>query len=278
MTTVAMRRARSADRCLEQVARCLEVAPSPLTGDFGAGIDLGTSTVVLVLVNADGLPAFAASTPCDALRDGVVVDFAGAVEAVERLVEAVAAQAGYEVSEAVAGYPPGVGPAESRACRFVLERAGLACTALTDEVTAANAVLQVSDGVLVDVGAGSTGVGVYRHGELVRVGDLPGGGHHLNLILAGALGVSAEEAERRKRQNGADCLAILRPGFERIAASIERLSAGYGSLPIHLAGGGLMCPGAAGVISEYLERAVVEYPHALYITPLGLAWSSQWQT
>ena len=35
-----------------------------------------------------------------------------------------------------------------------------------------------------------------------------------------------------------------------------------------------MTPGAGGVISQYLERTVVEYPDALYITPLGLAWSS----
>ena len=108
----------------------------------------------------------------------------------------------------------------------------------------------------------------------MRAGDVPGGGHHLNLILAGALGTSVEEAEQRKCKDGADLLPILRPGFERIAASIERLSAGYGSLPVHIAGGGLMCSGAGSVMSQYLERAVVEYLHALYITPLGLAWSS----
>ena len=277
MIATAVRRAHSTDHYLEQVAHRLAATPLSLTGNFGAGIDLGTSTVVLVLVEGDGLPVFAASTPCGALRDGVVVDFAGAVEAVTRLVEA-AAGTGYRVTEAAAGYPPGIGPAESRACRFVLERAGLECTALADEVSAANSVLGISDGVLVDVGAGSTGVGIYRDGELVRVGDVPGGGHHLNLILAGALDISVEEAEQRKREDAAGHLPILRPGFERIAVSIERLSAGFGSLPIHLAGGGLMCPGAAGVISQYLERAVVEYPHALYITPLGLAWSSQWQT
>ena len=223
------------------------------------------------------MPAFAASEPCEALRDGVVMDFGGAVEAVTRLVE-TAAGTGHRIAAATAGYPPGIGPSESRACRFVLERAGLDCTALVDEVSAANAFLGIADGVLVDVGAGSTGVGIFRDGELVEVGDVPGGGHHLNLILAGALGTSIEEAERRKRTGGADHLPILRPGLERIAASIERLSTGHGSLPVHLAGGGLMLPGAGEVVSQYLEREVVEYPLALYITPLGLAWSSQWQT
>ena len=35
-----------------------------------------------------------------------------------------------------------------------------------------------------------------------------------------------------------------------------------------------MIPGAGEVIAQYLDRSVVEYPHALYITPLGLAWSN----
>ena len=274
MIATAVRRAHSAEFYLDRVARCLDAAPAPLEGEFHAGIDLGTSTVVLTVVATDGLAAYVASTPCEALRDGVVVDFHGAVEAVKSLVETAAERTGRTITAAAAGHPPAIGLSESRACRFVLERAGLACAALVDEVSAANSVLEISDGVLVDVGAGSTGVGIFHDGELVSVGDVPGGGHHLNLILAGALGTSTEEAERLKRQHGEDFLPIMRPGFERIAVSIERLSSGYGSLPVHLAGGGLMCVGAGGVISQYLERTVVEYPHALYITPLGLAWSS----
>lgn len=275
MIATAVRRAHSTEYYLDRVARCLAATPTPLEGDLRAGIDLGTSTVVLTVVDPAGLPTYAASRACAALRDGVVIDFAGAVEAVTSLVEAAADRTGSRIAAAAAGYPPGIGPAESRACRFVLEHSGLDCTALVDEVSAANSVLQITDGILVDVGAGSTGVGIFRDTELVSVGDVPGGGHHLNLILAGALGTSIEEAERLKRQRGEEFLPILQPGFERIAVSIERLSRGHASVPVHLAGGGLMSPGAGGVISQYLERTVVEYPHALYITPLGLAWSSQ---
>ena len=34
-----------------------------------------------------------------------------------------------------------------------------------------------------------------------------------------------------------------------------------------------MIPGAGEVVARYLERPVVEYPHALYITPFGIARS-----
>ena len=274
MIATAVQRTHSTEFYLDRVAQCMDAPPETLEGEVRAGIDLGTSTVVLTVVDSDGLPAYVASTPCEALRDGVVLDFHGAVEAVTSLVETAADRTGHRISAAAAGYPPGIGPAESRACRFVLERAGLDCTALVDEVSAANSVLEIGDGVLVDVGAGSTGVGILRDGELEAVGDVPGGGHHLSLILAGALGTTIEEAEALKRDEGEDFLAILRPGFERVAFSIERLTRGHGSLPLHLAGGGLMTRGAGGVIAQYLERPVVEYPHALHITPLGLAWSS----
>src|SRR6202034_4564672 len=98
--------------------------------------------------------------------------------------------------------PPGVPETEARACRYVLENAGVACRCLVDEVSAAQALLQLRDGAIVDVGGGSTGVGVVEDGELVSLSDRPGGGHHLDLILAGALRLTIEDAERRKRAGG----------------------------------------------------------------------------
>ena len=121
------------------------------------------------------------------MRDGVVVDFAGAATAVRQLRERAEEQLGAALTSAATAYPPGVSEADARACRYVLEQAGLDCRVLVDEVSAARALLGVDDGAIADVGGGSTGVGVYRDGELVSLGDRPGGGHHLNLILAGGL-------------------------------------------------------------------------------------------
>jgi ethanolamine utilization protein EutJ len=237
------------------------------------GVDLGTATIVLAVVDSAGDPVYCDALPSAAVRDGVVVDFHGAAELVGRLKERAEAVLGRTLEAAATAYPPGVGANESRACQFVLERAGLDCTELIDEVSAANTLLGVREGVVVDVGGGSTGVGIIRGGLLIDVGDLPGGGHHLNLILAGALGIGIEEAERLKREEGGGYLHVLRPGLERVATNIERLSRGAKDLPIHLVGGALMIGGAGEVIAHYLERPVVEYPHALLITPFGIARS-----
>jgi ethanolamine utilization protein EutJ len=260
---------------LERAAASAGSPVSPWSEPLHCGIDLGTATIVLTVVDDAGDPVYCDSVPSQAVRDGVVVDFHGAAELVARLRERAEAVLGQPLERAATAYPPGVGANESRACQFVLERAGLDCSELIDEVSAANTLLGVREGVVVDVGGGST----------VDVGDLPGGGHHLNLILAGALGIPVEEAERLKREDSgtrgsggvprSEYLHVLRPGLERVATNIDRLSRGAKDLPVHLVGGALMIRGAGEVIAHYLERPVVEYPHALLITPFGIARSSQ---
>jgi ethanolamine utilization protein EutJ len=239
------------------------------------GVDLGTATIVLTVVDDLDHPVYVDQIRAEAVRDGVIVDFAAATQAVRDLKSRAESALGRTLSDAATAYPPGVGLGESRACRYVLEAAGLDCRALVDEVSAAQALLQLTDGAIVDVGGGSTGVGVYSGGELIGLGDLPGGGHHLNLILAGALGVSIEQAERLKRENGTDHLGRLKPGIERIAHNIDRLMPVRPAGPVHLVGGALMIPGTGDIISRYLDHPVVEYDHALLVTPFGIAFSNQ---
>ncbi|WP_051194433.1 ethanolamine utilization protein EutJ [Nocardia jiangxiensis] len=241
------------------------------TGRLRTGVDLGTATCVITVVDDAGTPVWLDFHRTAAVRDGVVVDFAAAVTAVRELKARAENELGVTLDSAATAFPPCVGEADSRACRFVVEGAGFDEVTLVDEVSAANATLAVTDGVVIDVGGGSTGVGVFEHGNLVALDDRPGGGHHLDLILAGALGVDLADAERRKRAADEDYLPILRPGIERIAAAIGQLTRGAEHLDLHLAGGALMVPGADAVIGKYLNRAVRCYPHALLITPLGIA-------
>jgi len=235
------------------------------------GIDLGTATIVLTAVDADDRPVYWDYSVCQAIRDGVVVDFAGAIREVRALVARSNEALGVRISEAATAFPPGVPLSEARACRYVLEQSGIDCRLLLDEVSAANVVVRLADGALVDVGGGSTGVGIFRDGKLVKLGDAAGGGHHLDLIVAGALRIPIEEAEKRKRSGDDHIAGLLIPGIERIAETIRRQILGEHVASVHLVGGALLLPGAAGIISQYLGVPTVAYPHANLITPFGMA-------
>lgn len=240
-------------------------------GGLRFGIDLGTATIVLTAVDEAGAPVYWDFVRAGVVRDGVVVDFAGAVQAVARLKRSAEASMNVTIGEAATAHPPAVPSSDCRACAYVLQQAGIDCRKLLDEVTAANALLAVRDGAVIDVGGGSTGVGVFEDGELRSLSDRAGGGHHLDLILAGALRISVEEAEVRKREQGADLLSVLRPGIERVAASIGLQCANVCPGIIHLAGGALQIPGSDAIIERYLGWEVKSYRHAELITPFGIA-------
>ena len=237
------------------------------------GVDLGTATIVLTALDAAGRPVYWDFVRAAVVRDGVVVDFQGAVEAVRKLKARAEPVLGLSIEEAATAHPPAVPASDCRACHFVLQQAGMDCRALVDEVSAANALLQVRDGAVIDVGGGSTGVGVFRGGELVSLSDRAGGGHQLDLILAGALKLDIDQAEQHKRDRGVEVAPLLRPGIERIAESIRRQCGETSPGTVHLAGGALRLPQADTVIARYLGWPVRAYGHAELITPFGIALS-----
>jgi ethanolamine utilization protein EutJ len=265
--------AAAALRFLREAAPLFRKPREDRRGPLSFGVDLGTATIVVTAVDADRRPVYWDSAPCEAVRDGVVVNFADAVAAVRKLAGAASSALGMDIATAATAYPPGVAQAEARACRYVLENAGIACRSLIDEVSAAQALLGVRDGAIVDVGGGSTGVGVVRDGALIALSDAPGGGHHLDLILAGALKIPIEEAERRKREGEADYCAILRPGVERIASSVAGQIRGQTVETVHLVGGAVRVPNAASIIAEFIGIPTVDYPNSDLVTPFGIAVS-----
>lgn len=258
---------------LDDAAQRLRAPREDARGPLRFGVDLGTATIVIAAVAAGGEPVYWDFQRARVVRDGVVVDFQGAVEVVRRLKASAEQALGQSIEEAATAHPPAVPASECRACGFVLQQAGIDCRRLVDEVGAANAVLAVQDGAVVDVGGGSTGVGVWRGGQLIRLDDVAGGGHHLDLILAGALGISIEAAEERKRSQGNEVVQMLRPGVERVAESIRRLCGGVDPGVVHLAGGALQLPGADAIVEHYLGWPVQAWRHAELITPFGIALS-----
>ena len=241
-----------------------------------AGVDLGTAYTVLVALDEEDRPLAVAYERADVVRDGVVVDYLGAIDVVRRLKREVESRLGTTVDSAHGAYPPGVPLSEVRAVRHVIEAADLECSGLVDEPTAANAVLGLRDGVVVDVGGGTTGVAVVRDGEVVHTADEATGGTHLTLVVAGALGISFEEAEALKLDPAEQSrlLPLVRPVMEKVASIVARATAGWPASPVCLVGGSVTFPGFADVVSESLRREAVVPVSPLFVTPLGIALSA----
>jgi ethanolamine utilization protein EutJ len=257
----------------------LAMAAEPLTAcpdQIKAGVDLGTAYVVLVTLDGNDRPLAASFELADVVRDGVVTDFVGAIDVLARLKRDVESRLGVSIPAAHGAYPPGVGPSEVRAVAHVIEATGMACSGLVDEPTAANAVLQLREGVVVDVGGGTTGVAVVQGGEVVHTTDQPTGGTHLSLVIAGALGISYEQAEELKKdpEQQARLFPLVRPVMEKVATIVATSTRGWPVSKVYLVGGTASFPGFADVVSQASGLDAVVPVAPLFVTPLGIARSA----
>ena len=150
---------------------------------------------------------------------------------------------------------------------------------MVDEPTAANAALGLRDGVVVDVGGGTTGVAVVQGGQVRHTADEATGGTHLTLVIAGALGISYDEAEALKQdpEEQTRLFPVVRPVMEKVATIVARSTEGWAAPTVCLVGGTVAFPGFAEVVSEVsgLDAAVPVSP--LFVTPLGIALSAPTQ-
>ena len=241
-----------------------------------AGVDLGTAYVVLVALDADDRPLAAAFEAADVVRDGVVTDFMGAVDVLRRLKQQVEGRLGTAIPGAHGAFPPGVGLGSVRAVQHVIDSVGMECTGLVDEPSAANAVLHLRDGVVVDIGGGTTGVAVVQDGKVVHTADEATGGTHLTLVIAGALGVSFEEAERLKKDPAEQprLFPLVRPVMEKVASIVSANTRGWPTPQVYLVGGTAAFPGFAGVVSRASGLDAIVPVAPLFVTPLGIARSA----
>ncbi len=237
------------------------------------GVDLGTAYLVLVVLDEDGTPLAGEWQFAQVVKDGLVVDFIGATDLLRGMKERVENRIGRPIERAVSGYPPGVPMAEVRATAHVIEAAGIACPRLVDEPTAANNVLHLQDGAIVDVGGGTTGIAVLKKGKVTYTADEATGGTHFSLVIAGSLGISFEEAEQLKVTIAEQTrlFPTVRPVMEKVGNIIARNVQGKGVESITMVGGGSAFQGMGEVIQEYtgITTRVVASP--VFVTPIGFA-------
>jgi ethanolamine utilization protein EutJ len=244
--------------------------------ELKVGVDLGTAYTVVAALDGDDRPLAAAYEFADVVRDGVVTDYLGAVDLVRRLKADVEARLGVRIPAAHGAFPPGVAASEVRAVQHVIEAADMDCSGLVDEPTAANAVLHLQDGVVVDIGGGTTGIAVVSGGEVVHTADEPTGGTHFTLVIAGALGVGFDEAEALKKDPAQQSrlFPLVRPVMEKVATIITASVRGWPAPRVYLVGGTASFPGFATVVSAASGLDAVVPVAPLFVTPLGIARSA----
>jgi ethanolamine utilization protein EutJ len=273
---------QDADGILHGLARLIREGRCVPAGERAAGalrtgVDLGTANIVLTVVDAAGAPVAGASHPSTVVRDGIVVDYPGAVAVVRRLKAGLEERLGCALERAATAIPPGILAGNQRAIANVVEAAGFQVAEVSDEPSAAARVLGVRDGAVVDVGGGTTGISILREGRVVFTDDEATGGTHMTLVLAGAYGIPYEEAEALKTDPEREraVFPVIQPVVEKMAAIVNRCLRGHEVETIHLVGGACSFEPFGQVFARQTGRRVLKPVHPLLVTPLGIALYGQ---
>ncbi|MEW8994982.1 ethanolamine utilization protein EutJ [Clostridium sp.] len=264
--------------CDNMVQEFEEVIEKPILNGssvYYTGVDLGTACVVLAVLDENYKPVAGAYRYADVVRDGMVVDYIGAIRIVRELKQEIEEKLNTELLYAAAAIPPGTDALDSGAIKNVVQSAGFELTNLLDEPTAANAVLKIENGAVVDIGGGTTGISILKDGKVVYVVDEPTGGTHFSLVISGAYGMPFKEADKFKRdnENHKEILPVLKPVVEKVSSIINQHIKNHDVNEISLVGGTCCLTG----IEEIIQKQTKVYTHKpknpMFVTPLGIALS-----
>ncbi|MBN7774553.1 ethanolamine utilization protein EutJ [Clostridium aminobutyricum] len=264
--------------CDQLVRDFEEVIENPIKSKssvYYTGVDLGTACVVVAVLDENFKPVAGAYQYADVVRDGMVVDYIGAINIVRKMKQDLEEKLDTELIYAAAAIPPGTESVDGGAVKNVVQAAGFEMTNLLDESTAANAVLQMQNGAVVDIGGGTTGISILKDGKVIYVADEPTGGTHFSLVISGAYGMEFQEADQYKRvdKNHKELLPILKPVVEKVASIITQHIKGYDVQEIALVGGTCCLTGIEGIIQKQTGVPTHKPQNPMFVTPLGIALS-----
>lgn len=237
------------------------------------GVDLGTAYIVLVVLDKEMNPIACEMQFAQVLKDGLVVDYIGASRIVRELKVKLEERLGVELTKAAIAVPPGTSERDSKTHKYVVEGSGMEVTAILDEPTAANAVLNIENGVIVDIGGGTTGLSILENGKVVYTADEATGGTHLSLVIAGNYRIGFEEAEElkkdKKRQK--EVFTTVFPVIQKMASIVKNHIAKYKVSNIYLVGGTCCLEGIEEVIEKETGICTHKPSNPFLVTPLGIA-------
>lgn len=237
------------------------------------GVDLGTAYIVIVVLDKDKKPVACEMKFAQVVRDGLVVDFIGATNIVRELKKKIETKLGREIEKAAIAVPPGTGERDIKTHIYVVEGAGMEVVSVDDEPTAANAVLNIENGVVVDVGGGTTGLSVFEDGKVIYTADEATGGTQLSLVVAGAYKIPFEEGEEKKKdaKNQDEIFQIVTPVIQKIASIVQSHIKGFNVENIYLVGGTCCLKNFEKVMAKETKINTIKPLNPFLVTPLGIA-------
>jgi len=270
-------RFEKADQLVADFETVLKTPRHNATPPFYVGVDLGTACVVVVVLDAEKRPVAGKMQYADVVRDGMVVDYIGAVDIVRRMKDELEQELDTELVYAAAAIPPETGSIDGGAIKNVVESAGFQLTNLLDEPTAANAVLNITDGAIVDIGGGTTGISIFKDGLVTDISDEATGGTHFSLVVSGAYKMPYDEAERFKRNPALSTklLPVLAPVIDKVSAIVSHHVAGHAVDNIVLVGGTACLNGIEEIVERRTGIPTFKPQQPMFVTPLGIALNCQ---
>lgn len=263
------------DELVDQFEKVIEKPILEKSKIYYTGVDLGTACVILAVLDENKTPVAGAYRYADVVKDGMVVDYIGAIRIVRELKNEIEEKLGEELLYAAAAIPPGTESIDGGAIKNVVQAAGFELTNLLDEPTAANEVLKIQNGAVVDIGGGTTGTSIIKDGKVVYVADEPTGGTHFSLVVAGAYGINFDDADKFKRnkKNHKELLPILKPVIEKVGSIINIHVKDHDVKEISLVGGTACLEGIEEVIEKQTKIYTYKPKNPMFVTPLGIALS-----
>jgi len=265
-----------ADNMIKAVEKTIKTPKKACKSDkLYVGVDLGTAYIVIVVLDENKNPIACDMKFAQVVRDGLVVDFIGATNIVRKLKKNIEEKIGVQLTKAAIAVPPGTHERDIATHKYVVESAEMEVVAVLDEPTAANAVLGVKNGVVVDIGGGTTGLSVFKDGKVIYTADEATGGTQLSLVIAGAYRIPLEEAENRKKDDAyyEEIFPMVIPVIEKIASIIKEHIKDYDVERIHIVGGTCCLKNIEKIIEKETGIKTVKPANPFLVTPLGIAKS-----
>ena len=231
----------------------------PVGSKLKVGLDLGTAYIVMVVLDEENNPIACEKQAAQVLRDGVVVDYSGALRIVKELKAKLEERLGTELMNCAIAMPAGT-ESSVKTHQYVAEGAGFEVTNVLDEPSAANSIYQIEDGVVVDIGGGTTGLAILKDGKVVQIEDEPTGGTHLTLVLAGNFHVPFQEI-----------LPVVKAVVEKMASIVNRYIDKEHTDAIYLCGGTCCLTGIEKIFEKETGIRTIKPANPFLVTPAGIA-------